>query len=511
MVQRILPNGSSITVNGSTNPSDAFTLTSNNENAVFDKIVSQALQLGGAPLNYYKLLGITARNTPQNLTGFGSAIGSAHIPGFPPFKVFDPHGSFRSAARGSEVTSSAYVGYDFGVIAMPDGTKRNGLEKYSNRIVSQLIINQSICVEWTASKLRIERSDDGIKWFGVAIIDDVTPGLGTYNFANSSASRFWRIRPIEFRGAATNEFWEVTSLLFSESGNPELSNIEDEILFENRSREYQIPPLPMKGRFDHQDAMMEVMMHGMSLSQQLMIEVSFSAAVALLGRPPIIGDIIELPSEIMYDSELKAVRKFVEVMDVAWSTTSYTPGWMPTMLRLSTSPAIASRETRQIFGSSAKKQFDPAGMWDIAGAVEGAESQDYTGIAETIRKEAKKEMPQRGIDQSESGQPSLDEQQKAANVSGGKEAISQALKPQTGFYVEDAMPPDNEPYSEGPALPKMGEDGAYHRLTYTGAAKDVPARLYRYSATKARWIYMETDRRGLFDPLTPMNKPWTKL
>ena len=36
-------------------------------------------------------------------------------------------------------------------------------------------------------------------------------------------------------------------------------------------------------------------------------------------------------------------------------------------------------------------------------------------------------------------------------------------------------------------------------MTYEGLSKDVPPRLYRYSTSKGRWIYLETDRRQQFN------------
>lgn len=501
MIQRVDMNGGKVCApGGSSNPCDGFQLSRSADSTLFDRIAQEALIVGGAPLNFYKLLGTTAINDPQNLTGFGVPISSPHIPGFDVSRIFTGVGTFRSAARGAAVTQDAFVGYDFG--QMPLEANRAGVQRYAARIVSQLELNQSTCEDWTASKVRIERSDDGYGWKGVAVVD-VVPGRGVYSFTSSTAARYWRVRPLQFNGAAANNFWEVTSLLLSESGTPELGNIEDEVLFENRAREYYLTPITLKGRFDHQDAMMEMFAHGMGLTQQMSIEVSFSQAVSLLGRPPVIGDIIEMPSEVMYDQSLNVVRKFVEVMDVAWSSTSYTPGWMPTMMRLMVSPAIASRETKQIFGATYTNKIDAAGVFESTPALEGAVVQEYDSIIDAIRSGAKSTVPQQGIDQTRTGQPTLQEQQDvAAKV--GEAAVAPFIKRQTGFYVEDAMPPNGEPYTTGAELPATGIEGAYHRVIYTGTASDIPARLYRYSALKGRWIYLESDKRAQYAPLSPM-------
>lgn len=507
MIQRVNAAGQKLCPSGgSSNPCDPYQLTKTADNTLFDNIISESLSIGGAPINFYKLLGITTRTEPQNFTGRGKALGSENIAGFPPAKVFDGSGSFRSQARGPDVLTSAYIGYDFGEYTMPDGSIRNGMAAYADRKITMVVLDQSHCVEWTASKIRVEQSMDGIRWTGVAIISDVAAGQGVYRFGAVTPSRYWRIRPVEFRGTGSNDFWEVTSLFLGESGIADINNIEDAVLFENRNREYSIIPLAMKGRFDHQDSQLNLSVNGMVLEQSLSIEVSFSQCLAVLGRPPVIGDIIELPSEAMYDQNLNAVKKFVEVTDVAWSSTSYTPGWVPTLLRLTTAPAIASRETQDIFGSTSSSQVDPAGYFEQQMGVEGSSVQDYKSITDTIRAEALSAVPFRGIDQSNIGQPTLEEQQKVeAKI--GPENVAPFMKPQTGAYVEDAMPPNNEPYGESAELPSIGADGAYHRVIYTGAAHDIPARLYRWSGAKGRWIYLESDKRGMYSPLSPQKLP----
>ena len=490
---------------GSTNPCDSFTLARPADSTYMDNVVASALQLGGAPLNVYRLLGITSINDPQNVTGRGVAISSPSIPGFGIDRVFASTGPFRSAARGFSVQLDAFVGYDFGSLPLEG---RPGAQRYSERIVSLLSLDQSSCLEWTASRVRIERSDDGVAWVGVAIVA-TGPGAGTYTFASSTAARYWRIRPVEFRGATDpTAFWEVTSLFFGESGVPELSNIEDHVLFENRAREYDTTPIQIKGTFTHQDSMLELMAHGMGLTQQLAIEVSFSQVVGSIGRPLVVGDIIEMPTEVMYDPNLQPVRKFVEVMDVAWSATSYTAGWLPTMLRVMVSPAVASRETKDIFGATHRNRVTTAGEFERSPALPGAIVQDYDSIVSAIRGESRTAVPKLGIDQSATGEPTLAEQQ-AVSDEAGLEAVAKFIKPQQGAYVEDALPPNGEPYTTSAELPPTGVDGAYHRVIYTGAAKDIPARLYRYSGVKGRWIYLESDKRSLYGALSPMVAPKT--
>ena len=67
------------------------------------------------------------------------------------------------------------------------------------------------------------------------------------------------------------------------------------------------------------------------------------------------------------------------------------------------------------------------------------------------------------------------------------------------------MPPNSEPFTEGNELPTDNvKDGDYHRLTYTHINDDLPTRLYRYSGTKGRWIFMEQDRRAQLNSAIPI-------
>jgi hypothetical protein len=43
-------------------------------------------------------------------------------------------------------------------------------------------------------------------------------------------------------------------------------------------------------------------------------------------------------------------------------------------------------------------------------------------------------------------------------------------------------------------------------LTYSGLASDIPARLYRFSSSKGRWIWLATDERALYNPAKPTLK-----
>ena len=215
----------------------------------------------------------------------------------------------------------------------------------------------------------------------------------------------------------------------------------------------------------------------------------------MLGRPIIIGDIIELPSETQYTPDLRAIKRYLEVTDVTWDADSYTPGWQPLMLLITAQPALASQETQDIFGKL-DKMIDSSGLFDQDDG-NNPNWQDFTGINEHIAQTALDITPERGSEGSNTIRE-FTEAEVAQAASVGVAITKIGLNP-TGLFVEDALPPNNAPYTEGPDFPANPKDGDYHRLTYVGLSQNVPARLYRWSATKNRWIYLETDKRQQYN------------
>jgi len=221
----------------------------------------------------------------------------------------------------------------------------------------------------------------------------------------------------------------------------EINNIQDKVLLENRDRDYAEEDITIKGYYDLQDIPTELTAFGIELPSLIMyLTVSFSACVKSLGRPLVIGDIMEIPSEAQYSAELKKILKWMEVTDVSWSPEGYTPGWRPTLLRVIAQPAYASQETQDIFGDL------DSSLPDELGSVVGGDGnspiyQDYFAVSQTLEAEARDAVPERGAEASshvrQFEQEEIDEAAKhGANIA------KIGLNPR-GLYVEDAMPPNN--------------------------------------------------------------------
>lgn len=490
----------------SDNSCNPYQLTLNNDACLVDGYINETLNIAGADLNVHKLLGVHEQCKIVDTTGNGTPLSNGNAPGFPSSNAFDVFiTEWRSVQSGDGVLASAYLGYDFGVIKTPDGSRRMyGIDTSIRKHITAIAIKQSANAQNRATRARIERSSDGVKWYGVALIDlPDNDCLNTILFHDSVLMRYWRIRPVTFNGGSI-DYWGIQALqLFHNYLATDDYNIQDKIYLENRDRDYAEDSILLKGSYDLIDVNTELSKFGIELpAQSIYLQIGFSACVAALGRPLIIGDIIEIPSEMQYSAEMRQIKKWMEVTDVAWSTEGYTPNWQPTLLRVVLQPAYASQETQDLFGDLAENDVeDGLGLVD-KGDGRHPNFQDYSDITQEIMEQAKDMVPEAGEEFSSTVREWEDEEVQAAADQGVPNLNRIGLN-RAGLFGEDAMPPNQAPFTEGTELPASPSHGDYHRLTYEGLSKDVPARLFRYSETKGRWLFLEKDRRAEFDPKRP--------
>lgn len=467
-------------------------------NTIID-LVDEHLNVGAATVNVFKLLGVHEQGKLFDVTGNGNPLSGGDGPGYVASNVYNKLcGSWRSAQRGPQVLTHAFIGYDFGPLTdnRTDLTYY-GIDTYVHKHIATIRIQQGPNKRNRATKVRVERSLDGNTWIGASIAmlpDD--DGLHQVSLKGSAACRYWRIRPLAFNGGES-DFWEVVRLELHEYEETQLSNIQyDGGFLENRDRDYAETSIPVKMYYDLVDVQTEMTKYGFELeTQQLYMTVSFKQMVQKLGRPIVIGDILEMPTETQYTSDLKAVLKYMEVTDVSWSIEGYTPGWTPTMQRVIAVPMLASQETLDITGE-VPRIVDDIGFMDL----NDDKLVDLTTMNDRVRAETDTNSPQRGKDIH--GIRHFSDEEIAEGRRQGVD-LSKLNQPQRSLYAEDGLPPNNEPYTEGDEWPTKPTDGDWHRLTYTKSDKLIPARLFRYSGAKKRWIYQETDRRTQYNLLKP--------
>jgi hypothetical protein len=486
------------------NPKPTFELTENNDSCIIDNYVSESITVGGAVVNVFKLLGVHEQGKLQDLTGNGSAISNGDHPNFPASNAFTLYETeWHSSQTGTDVIKGAFIGYDFGEILLDNGRKRYGIETFVKFDVASIRIRQGCRKENRATRARIERSNDGEKWYGVGIVSlPDCDGAAIVNFNKSVPSRYWRLRPVAFNGGP-NDHWAIQALQLLDYESTKIQNIQDRIFLENRDRDYDENPIRIKASYqpiDLQSFQSKFGFGSLFSGEEWILEVSFSGTVGAIGRPFVIGDIIQLPSETQFNPTLQPVLRYLEIVDVAWSTNSYTPSWVPTMQRLIARPVMASQETQDILGKLTADQ-DNLGTVDINDGQNNKKYQDYSAITQTIDADQNTAVPERGVDYADVAKIS-DEFYEWAEEQGSRDVARRIdrVRAQYGF---DAMPPNGEPYTQGDTFPDNPKDGDYHRLTYTQIREGIPARLHRYSEAKKKWIFLEKDRRAEFRNTKP--------
>lgn len=471
-------------------------ISESNDTCIIDQYVKESINIGGAVVNIHKLLGVHEQGLLHDLTGNGSPISGGDHPNFNALLAFDRLTTeWKSVQVGQQVKTLAYIGYDFGEIKLDNGRLRYGVETFVKKDVAMIKLRQGCKSQNRATKIRVERSPDNDKWFGVAIVDvEDCDGMVTLTFNRSVPSRFWRIRVVEFNGSDTDH-WAVQSLQLIDYEATHISNIQDRIFLENRDRDYEEFALRLKGAYqpiEMQSFLSKFGFDGLFNGDQIFLEVSFSALIALLGRPFVIGDIVQLPSETQYSPTLRPILKYMEITDVSWAAGGYSPTWQPTLQRVIIQPVMATQETQQVLGKLTQ-DYDAINTSDVDDGMFGKAFQDIASIDQTVSAEQNTQVPEKGSDYADYQKLSDDVYEWADKHPNLDVRKIDRVRHEYGI---DAMPPNGEPYTESDTFPSSPTSGDYHRLTYTNISQGISARLYRYSDIKIKWIYLETDRRS---------------
>lgn len=545
-----------------------------NDTKLANQYVVETLEISGAPINVFKLLGVHEQGKLIDLTGTGFPLSGGTSADTTVTNAFTVGGNtWKSSQSGAQVTAGpAYLGYDFGSKKTQAGT-----EKYApsqpvlNRITS-VRLQQSADAKRRASQIKIERSDGTfsikgssfsgvgngllvdtkagingsedrvlitaisttqfqvisakIGLLGVATIDKkflstlctftIASGsipfavndmfmfdlalnwirvdvvnvpnndlINLVSFKNSVPSRYWRFVPVMFNGTSLNEVWEVVRLELLDYETTSIDNVQDIFFLENRDRDYAQTSQTVRCQYQPFDPLGDMGKFGFNILDQYAFTCSFSSMVEKLGRPIIIGDILEVCPEAAYDQNMNIVKKFLEVTDAGWSAEGYSPGWTPLIYRFTAQQLIPSQEHRDIIKTVAKQKYSIDDSDFFSGIT-----QVITGnltSSENIEQMAKDAVPETGSD----GGTTI------ASGSSLYQMEDKGTYDGRDLYVEDGLPPDNKPYGEGFSLPDMDtcQDGDYFRLVYKPEL-NVPARLYQFSLYKRKWIYIETDRRS---------------
>lgn len=456
-------------------------------NEYVSMLMREHINIGGAIVNVYKLLGLKERGQLIDLTGAGAAISSGDVDGFEDRNAFNEYaGDYHSKELGQAVLQTSYIGYDFGPILTKNDRNRYSDNAPIRKHITCIKIQQPSTTN-RSLKMRLERSDDGVVWTGAGIIQiEDNDSIQTAYVKESTAARFWRLRPLQFNGGI-NDYWAVSHLELIYHIPTATSNVNYANGFlENRNRSYSTEPIIMKGVYEPFSTDTQFNGFGMYNIKKTQILMHFESAVERLNRPIVIGDVIELPSEVQYTPDMTPIKHFVEVTDVAWSSEGYTPGYKPVLVTVTVEPMLSSEETKDIVKKAMQEQIvDTSGLFDmgIAGSTDLPIMQRVKLINDEIISKSKQNVPMNGFDTQD---------------------IDSDFIKSRDLYVEDALPPEGIPYTTGTTLPdaSKSKEGEYFRLEYAPEL-NMAARLYKFSCAKNRWIFMEEDRRGFYNVRKP--------
>lgn len=543
------------------------------ENKYQESLAAQVLNISGAPLNVFKLLGVHEQGRLIDLTGIGSPLASSGDPA-----AAYTHGSdgWTSLETGlSVVQTPAYLGYDFGMRTTSFGQLVSAPGIADIQHITSLRIKQNADAKTRALQIRIESSNgrftiktNAIQYVGVgdgdlssiqvgsaakiglvmlfadsptaftvmlnppvgspeilgtAVVGRmfnsqqislmVNPGgipfqagdsfsipvdldwqrvdvVNLPNIANpvlipfraTAAARYWRIVPTSFAGVLDDQPWRVDRLEMFDYQSTTLDNIQDPLFMENRDRDYSNASIQMKVQYTPFDQVSDMSKFGFQMTDVYSFSTSFAEMVRKLGRPIVVGDVLELPSELEYDHHLRPIKKFLEVTDTGWAADGYTTGWKPIIFRFQAQQLIPSMETRDIVGTADTQLYsvDDENFFNVSPIIQT----DPLIVSDANAAEAYIDVPKTGTNSRE-------------YASGTNRFQQPGSYDGVGLYMEDGMPPDGQPYTTGyEKLPDVGtaKDGSFFRLEYT-PDKNLPARLYKFSGVKQQWLHVSTDRR----------------
>jgi hypothetical protein len=541
-------------------------LTTNGDDTSQESLAAENLNISGAPLNVFKLLGIHEQGKLIDLVGNGNPINGSG-------NAFDSLAdTWTSPQTGiAVVTTPAWVGYDFGTVKTSYGQETYGPPAPVLQHITSFRITQPTAGR-RALQVRVERSNGSFyvdptkiaytgvgngyitnwkadqrsasgsmmvmamsttqfqvfftgastflvglanvgqrfvselgsfdlvagstpftvgdmftllveqSWYRVDVVNLAdSPAPQLVRIKQSGGTRYWRLVPTSFSGIIGNQPWEVDKLELFDFQVTRLDDIQDPLFMENRDRDYAKQSLQIKVAFTPFDAISDLSKFGFQIADTWIFTTTYATMVSTLGRPIVIGDVLELPSAMQYDHNLIPVRKFLEVIDTSWAADGYTTTWRPIIYRFQASQLIPGQEHRDLLGTVNTQKYvvDDGTFFDGVKQIQT----DTLTSAEAVAAEAETAWPQTG--------GNIRELASAANR-------FQAPGSYDGdqIYVADALPPDGQPYTEGFKLPDPANqvDGKFFRLIYEDALK-IPARLYRFNGVKGMWAHVETAKR----------------
>lgn len=159
-----------------------------NEQTIQAGYIAEVLNISGAPLNIYPLLGVHQQGN-GSITAQGALISSASYPGYP-LSGINGGAGWRSLQTGTAITTTqVYVGLDFGIIKLSQDGQQSEYDPQKAKLtpVGAINLTQSNNPGFFASQVKVEITD-GKTYAGTPILVGVGNGTITLNGMGFNAS-----------------------------------------------------------------------------------------------------------------------------------------------------------------------------------------------------------------------------------------------------------------------------------------------------------------------------------
>lgn len=276
-----------------------------------------------------------------------------------------------------------------------------------------------------------------------------------------------------------------------------VTNIQDLLFLETRDRKYDQDIYTLRGIYNLQDLEFNLSQFGMFLNNDMMfLTVHMNSTVKILGRKPVIGDVIELPhlrDEYALNDKMHALRNFYVIEDVTRPAEGYSPTWYPHLYRF---------KLKMITDSQEFKDIEP----------KDSVLEEELAINDAIIKDAEADSMLSGYDTrhfftlqvDEFGNVELrraDTTMIDASTTAFSTSLEDRMRPPDrngyqGYLLGDGIPPNGLPFGCGTGFPEGSIDGDYFLRTDM-----FPNRLFRFDGQ--RWKKMEDNVR-----MTLTNYDW---
>lgn len=436
-----------------------------------DRIIREGFYVGGTDLLVYKTLGtydqfknIVSSSNPEQVFSAGSEFSNRYVVE----KAFD--GRDESYYQSLNVPT----GDDSEFILIDLGADKTECPKVVNGFSIQAALKGSSPIS-----LEMQGSMNATTWASIVTVqlsDD--ENVQKFSVDNTDKYRYYRFVP----RATTHESipWTVVELeLYSEAGEENNCTIQDTFFVENRDRIYDQAGCALLCHYEIPEKPHDLTKFGFFISaDQIEITTLRSDSISRIGRVIGPGDIIALP-HVSDDSHDEGGE-----IDVPWIIDPKTPN------------QLDGRRYEVIDSSKAASGWDPRWRDHLTRLIcvplkDGAQTLDVTGGPGDVPS-ASTEVRTRDI-LKDISDGMHDEAAMAGELGQDLRSIGYPSDQRdwTGAYTMDAIPPNDEPYTEGLDFP-AGAAGDWFR--HTGWD---PVKLYRHNGN--RWIRFETESRKHFD------------